>query len=308
MGRLVRGVEPLLFLALGLIWGSAYLAVEVIGPVIGPLALVAMRLGIGAALLTWIARSRAIRPPSRRDALHIGVVAITGLVIPFTLIAWSQRGIDAGLASIFSAATPLFTIVLASLVIADEPISLRRLGGVVIGFGGVVVVVSGGIHGGGEPAALLAMLGAVVSYAITAVWTRRFLRGAPALGVAAGQVQIGFVVTAILALVFDRPDLGALGPDGWAAIVWLGLVASGLAPIVYFRLIARWGASRTAVVNYLIPVVGIGLGAMVLGETLEPSAILGGLVVIAGVTLASASLPLARLAGWSIRLHPAPSG
>ena len=306
MGALVRGVEPLLFLALGLIWGSTYLAVEVVGPAIGPLALVALRLGIGAALLTWITRSRAIRLPSLRDALHVGVVAITGLVVPFTLITWSQRGIDAGLASIFSAATPLFTIVLASLVIADEPISLRRLAGVILGFGGVVVVVSGGIDGGGEPAALIAMLGAVVSYAITAVWTRRFLRGAPALGVAAGQVQLGFVVTALLALAFDRPDLGALGLDAWAAIAWLGLVASGLAPILYFRLIARWGASRTAVVNYLIPVVGVGLGAALLGEDLELSAILGGLVVIAGVTLASASVPLARLAGWSLRLHSAP--
>ena len=225
MGRLGRGSEPLLFLALGLIWGSTYLAVEVVGPVIGPLALVAMRLGIGATLLTWVTRSRATRLPSRRDALHIGVVAITGLVIPFTLIAWSQRGIDAGLASIFSAATPLFTIVLASLAIADEPISLRRLSGVVLGFGGVVVVVSGGIHGGGEPMALIAMLGAVMSYAITAVWTRRFLRGASALGVAAGQVQIGFVVTAVLALAVERPDPGAIGLEAWAAIAWLGLVA-----------------------------------------------------------------------------------
>jgi drug/metabolite transporter (DMT)-like permease len=308
MARLVRGIEPLLFLALGLIWGSTYLAVEVVGPVVGPLALVAMRLGIGAALLTCIARARAIRRPSGRDALHVGVVAITGLVVPFTLIAWSQRGIDAGLASIFSAATPLFTIALASLVIADEPISLRRLAGVILGFGGVVIVVSGGIHGGGEPAALLAMLGAVVSYAITAVWTRRFLRGAPALGVATGQVQVGFVVTAFLALAVDRPDLGALEPDAWAAIAWLGLVASGLAPILYFRLIGRWGASRTAVVNYLIPVVGVGLGAALLGEALQLSAILGGVVVVAGVTLASASEPLARLAGWSIRLHPAPNG
>jgi drug/metabolite transporter (DMT)-like permease len=152
------------------------------------------------------------------------------------------------------------------------------------------------------------MLGAVTSYAVTAVWTRRFLRGAGTVGVAAGQVQIGFVVTAVLAMVVERPDPGALPLDGWAAIGWLGIVASGLAPILFFRLIGRWGASRTAVVNYLIPVVGVGLGAALLGEHLPLSAILGGVVVIAGVTLASASLPLERIAGWSLRLHPAPSG
>jgi drug/metabolite transporter (DMT)-like permease len=306
--RSARGLEPVLFLALGLFWGSTYVAVEIVGPVVGPLTLVALRLGIGAALLTWITRSGGTRLPSRRDALHIGVVAVTGLVVPFSLITWSQRDIDAGLASIFSAATPLFTIVLASLVIADEPLRLRRLLGVIVGFGGVVVVVSGGIHGGGEPLALAAMLGAVTSYAVTAVWTRRFLRGARPLGVAAGQVQLGFLVTAVLAAVVERPDLGAVPGPAWLAIGWLGVVASGIAPILFFRLIGGWGASRTAVVNYLIPVVGVGLGAVVLGEALPLSALVGGVVVALGVTIASASLPLERIAGWSLRLHPAPNG
>ncbi len=308
MGLLGRAIEPILFAALGLIWGSTYLAVEVVGPALEALTLVALRLGIGAALLTAIVRWRGLHAPARRDALHVGVVAITGLVIPFSLIAWSQRDIDAGLASIFSAATPLFTIVLASLAISDEPLSLRRLAGVIVGFGGVVVVVSGGIHGGGEPIALLAMLGAVTSYAVTAVWTRRFLRGTDPIGVAAGQVQIGFVVTALLSLMLERPDLGAVAPAAWTAIGWLGLVASGLAPLLFFHLIERWGASRTAVVNYLIPVVGVGLGAALLGEQLEAAAIAGGAIVIVGVAIASTSLTFPSIAGWSLRMHPAAHG
>ncbi len=308
MAFLGRTVEPVLFVALGLIWGSTYLAIEVVGPALEPLTLVALRLGIGAALLTWVIRLRGVHLPSRHDALHIGVVSITGLVIPFSLITWSQRDIDAGLASIFSAATPLFTIVLASLVLSDEPLSLRRLAGMVLGFSGVVVIVSGGIHGGSEPVALVALLGAVVSYAVTAVWTRRFLRGAGPLGVAAGQVQTGFIVTAVLAVALERPDFGAVAPGAWAAIGWLGFVASGLAPLLFFRLIDRWGASRTAVVNYLIPVVGVGLGALALGEQLQPTAIIGGAIVVAGVTIATTSLSLASLAGWSPRMHPAPSG
>jgi drug/metabolite transporter (DMT)-like permease len=304
----VRGLEAILFAALGLIWGSTYLAIEVVGSAVGPLTLVALRLGIGAAMLALVVRGRHAPLAPRGAWPHIAVVAITGLVVPFSLIAWSQRDIDAGLASIFSAATPLFTIVLASLVISDEPMSLRRLGGVLVGFAGVVVVVSGGINGGGEPAAMVAMVGAVGSYAVTAVWTRRFLRGVAPVGVAAGQVQIGFVVTAVLAVALERPDLGAVPANAWAAIGWLGLAASGLAPVLYFRLIERWGASRTAVVNYLIPVVGVGMGAALLGEALPVSAIVGGVVVIAGVTLASGSLPLDRIAGRSLRLHPAPNG
>jgi drug/metabolite transporter (DMT)-like permease len=239
---------------------------------------------------------------------HLAVVAITGLVVPFSLIAWSQRDIDAGLASIFNAATPLFTLVLASILVADEPLSAHRLGGVVIGFGGVLVVVGGGIHGGGEPAALLAMLGATLSYAITAVWTRRFLRSVSPVRVAVSQVQVGFLLTAGLALAVDRPTLAGVGPDAWAAIAWLGIAASAAAPLAYFRLIARYGAARTAVVNYLIPVVGVGLGTILLGESLQASAILGGLIVAAGVGLASVTPSIAPIAAWSVRLRPLPIG
>ncbi|HLO34505.1 MAG TPA: DMT family transporter, partial [Candidatus Deferrimicrobium sp.] len=301
------GLEPILFLALGLIWGSTYLAIEIVGTAVGSLTLVAFRLGIGAAILAVAVRSRREPLAPRRAWPHIAVVAITGLVVPFSLIAWSQRDIDAGLASIFNAATPLFTLALAGIFLADEPISIRRIGGVLVGFTGVVVVVGGGIHGGGQPGAMIAMVGAAASFAVTAIWTRRFLHGIRPMTVASGQVQLGFAVVAVLAVVLERPSIAAVPVDAWAAIAWLGVVASGVAPLLFFRLILRWGASRTTVVNYLIPVVGVALGATVLGERLEPSALLGGVIVAAGVALASAN-PIGPLVGWSARLRPAPIG
>ena len=287
-----RGVEGLLFLTLGLIWGSAYLAVEVVGTAVGPLTLVALRLLIGAVVISVVVRARQ-RPAVPAAAWpHIVVVAITGLVVPFSLITWSQRDIDAGLASVFNAATPLFTLVLAGLALGDESVSVRRLVGVLVGFGGVIVVVGGGIHGGGEPLAVAAMIAAVASFAVTAVWARRFLRRVQPLAVAAGQVNVGLLVTATLAALVERPTLADVPTASWLAIGWLGIVVSAVGPILFFRLVLRWGAGRTSVVNYLIPIVGVALGVVFLGETLQPSIVLGGLLVAAGVGLASGVAPL----------------
>ena len=289
MSRLRFGgaAETLLFLALGLIWGSAYLAVEVVGTAVGPLTLVALRLGIGAAALGMAVRVRSEPTPPTSAWPHIVVVAVTGLVVPFSLITWSQRDIDAGLASVFNAATPLFTVVLAGLLLGDEGLSGRRLLGVLVGFGGVVIVVGGGIHGGGEPLALLAMVGAVLSLAVTAVWTRGFLRGLRPLALASGQVRTGFLIVAVLAAALERPTLIGVPVAAWLAVAWLGVVVSGVAPLLFFRLVLRWGAGRTAVVNYLIPIVGVVLGAAFLAEELQPSVVLGGLVIAVGMRLAT---------------------
>ena len=299
------GIEPVLFLALGSIWGSAYLAVAIADRSIGPLALVAVRLAIGGTVLAAIVRWRRVALPDGAAWPHIAVVAVTGLVIPFTLIAWSELGIDAGVASIFNAATPLITVALAATFLADESLSTQRIAGVAIGFVGVLVVVGGGIRGGGEPLALLGMVGAASSYAVTAVWTRRFLKGRDPLGIAAGQVWIGAAIAIAAAVVADRPDLTRLPLDGIAAIAWLGVVASGAAPLIFFRLIAAWGAMRTTTVNNLIPVVGLALGALALREQLNPVAVLGALLVGAGAVFTTASLPVVSFRSRSERLRQA---
>jgi drug/metabolite transporter (DMT)-like permease len=279
--------DGLLFGLLGLIWGSAYLAVEVAGVALGPLTFVAMRLAIGGAVLVAILAVRRERLPSLARMGHVAVVGLTGVALPFTLITWGQRGVDGGLASLFNAATPLFTVLLASLVLADEPLRAGRLVGILVGLAGVVIVVGGGIQGGGAPVSIVALLLAVASYAVTAVYTRRFLRGERPSAVASGQVLTGLAMTAPLALLLERPTLDLPPAETVGALLWLGVVATGIAPLLFFHLIRTWGAARTSVVNYLIPLVGVTTGAVVFGESIGPATVVGGLVVVAGMAVAT---------------------
>src|SRR3712207_1586641 len=140
---LARRPEPFFFVLLGTIWGSAYLAIKVGGAAIGPFEFVALRLLIGALFLAAVVRVVREPLPPRDRWPHVAVVGLTGLVVPFLLITWAQRGIDAGLASIFNAATPLFTVALAAVALSDEPVRAGRLLGILVGFAGIVMVAGG---------------------------------------------------------------------------------------------------------------------------------------------------------------------
>jgi len=282
-------VDVALFLALGALWGSSYLAVKLAGSGLGPVTFVAIRLAFAVSFIGAVAVATRIPLPSRRQLPHLAVLALTGVVSPFILITWGQRGIDAGLASIFNAATPLFTVLLAAALLRDEPLRVGRLVGVVLGLGGVAMVVGGGASGGGEPAAMLAILLGAASYAVAAVYSRRFLRGVQPLVVVLGQAVGGLVVTAVLALVVERPAVAVPPSEALAAAIYLGIASSGVAPLIFFRLMAQWGAGRTALVNYLIPVVGVALGAVVLGERLDATVLGGAALVTAGVAVAGST-------------------
>lgn len=295
--RLRGGPEPLLFVLLGVIWGSAYLAVKIGGSGVGPFEFVAIRLAVGATFLGIVVRLSGERLPARAQWPHVAVVGLVGLVVPFLLITWGQRGVDAGLASIFNAATPLFTLGLAALALADEPLRAGRTLGIAIGFVGIVVVAGGGIAGGGDPLSIAALVGGVFAYAVNGVYTRRFLRGARPLGLAMGQVLVGLAVTGPLALLVEGASLKVPPVETLASLAWLGILASGVAPLLFFRLIGAWGANRTALVNYLIPMVGVAAGVVLLGEALEPRTLLGGAVVLGGMAIANAN-PTLALPKW----------
>ena len=278
--------DAALFVLLGGLWGSSYLAVKLAGTSMGPVSFVAIRLAFAVAFIAVVALATRMPLPPRRELPHLAVVAVTGVVAPFVLITWGQRDIDAGLASIFNAATPLFTVLLAAVMLRDEPLRLGKLVGIGLGLGGVTVVVGGGASAGGHPVALLAILLGAVSYAITAVYSRRFLRGARPLSVALGQAVVGLVVAVGMAVVLERPTLAVPAFEALSAAAYLGVASSGVAARIFFRLIGRWGAGRTTLVNYLIPVVGVVLGAVVLSERLDAAVLAGGALVIAGVAIA----------------------
>src|SRR2546423_12663882 len=139
----------LVFLALGFAWGSSYLFIKIGVETLPPFPLVAGRLAIGTAVLALAMRVTGQHLPRSRDAyLHLLVVALLGIVIPFSLITWGEQSIDSALAAILNGSVPLFAIVLAALVLPDEPITVNRLVGLLIGFGGVVVLTSPNLRAG----------------------------------------------------------------------------------------------------------------------------------------------------------------
>lgn len=286
-------IDWAVFVALGVMWGSSYLFIKIGVETITPFTLVALRLGIGAALLAVVLL--ATRPGLPRDVImyaHLVVLSIFSVVLPFSLITWAEQSVTSSLASILTATVPLFVIVIAAVFLPDEGITVNKVIGLLIGFAGVVVL-TGGPGGGGALLPQLALLGAAASYAVGGVYGRRTVTGLAPIVPAAVQVAFAFAISSVLAFALEEP----LGLDYTAAaigsVLWLGVFGSALAYLAFFRLLRRWGATRTSLVAYTMPVVGIALGALVAGEAIDLPMIVGTVLVIGGIGLVNLRTSLA---------------
>lgn len=294
-------VDWVLLGALAFFWGSSYLFIKIAVGTVPPFTLIAARLGIGAVILGIVLA--AYREPLPRDRATYGkfvVMSIVNIAIPFTLITVAEQSIDSVLAVILNATVPLFTIVVAAVWLSDEPVTVGRLAGLAIGFVGVVVLVSRGLGGdvaSDGPWGEIAMLGSSLAYAVGNVYNRRSVRGLRPMVPAFFQVFLAFCITGSLALVVDRPWTLEPAPEALFALVWLGVVGSSLAYLVYFRLLRDWGPTRTSTVAYLLPVVGIVLGFLVLGETIDGRILLGTALILVGVALVNSRRAARRLRG-----------
>jgi drug/metabolite transporter (DMT)-like permease len=278
----------LIFVALGFMWGSSYLFIKLAVDSFGVFTLVALRLLIGAAFLWAVLRvTRTPVPRDRRAYMHLVVMSIINIAIPFGLITWAEQSVDSALAAILNSTVPLMVIVIAPLFLPDEPIRLNGVLGLAIGFIGVVLIVSPGLaDAAGTVPGQLALLGSSLSYAVGNVYARRNVRGLPPLIPAVFQVTFALLIVGTLALVLERPwETARPDAEAWFSVVWLGILGSGMAYLAYFRLLSRWGATRTSLVAYLLPVFGIVLGYLVLQEPINLTLIAGTAFVIAGVAL-----------------------
>jgi drug/metabolite transporter (DMT)-like permease len=283
-----------LFGLLGLIWGSSYLFIKIGVESLGPLTLVSLRCFFAALfLLTVVVAAREPLPRDPRTLAHLAALGVLSIFLPFVLITWGETHISSGLASVLNGTTPLFTIVVAAVALRDEPLRVNRLVGLVVGFGGVAVVTSPSVTSPdpGDPLALAAQVAVAVasfSYAVGAVYARRYVRAVRPMTISLGMVTFGLLLSAPVALALENPFATGLRPEGLLSVVWLGVLGSGVALLIFYRLLAAWGATRTHVVTYLLPPVGVILGVVVLNERLDIAVVAGTALIIAGVALVNA--------------------
>jgi drug/metabolite transporter (DMT)-like permease len=304
MNNRTSAIDWSLFGLLGFLWGSSYLFIKIgVDAGLQPFTLVALRLLIGFTLLAIVvAVAREPLPRSARTYGHLLVMAVFSVALPFSLITFAEQSTDSTLAAILNASVPLFTILIAAVALADERITAPRVAGLLIGFVGVAILVGfdPGVVAGTDLVAALALVGSSISYATGAVYARRYVHGLRPMIPAVSQVGLALLITGVLAIAFERPLTLPWRFDAVLAVVWLGLLGSGTAYLVFFRLLGRWGATRTSLVAYLLPVVGIILGAAVLHEHVDLRTIGGTALVIAGIALVNArSLPWRRSAAAS---------
>lgn len=254
---------------------------------IPPFTLAAARLLLAASILTVYARARGHRLPFTLRAWGLfGFVGIVGNAVPFTLIAWGETVVDSGLAAILMGIMPVATAVLAHVFTVDEKLTGRRIGGVLIGFSGLVLLVGATAFTdlGAELAAQLGILGGALCYAVTTVFVRR-LANLPDAVMAAGAMTTGALVMLPAALLVDSPARLAPSPGSLASVVVLGVVSTGLAALIYFYLIRTVGAGIFSQVNFLTPAMGVMFGVFLLGETPNADAWIALALIAAGVWL-----------------------
>lgn len=273
-------------LLLGALWGGSFFLGRIAVSEIPPLALVLYRVSIAALVLhLWLGiRGLSFTPVLARPAAFLGL-ALLNNVIPFSLIFAGQTEIGAGLAAIFYATTPLWTILVANILTADEKLSITAVVGIGLGIGGATVLIGPGLLSGldGSVWAKLAVVGASISYAFGVVYAKRFSH-IRADVIATGQLTASSLLMLPIVILFHGPqDVIASSLSIWVEIGILGVLCTAFAFILYFKLIASAGATNASLVTLLVPVSAAVLGALFLGERLR-------IFELAGMALVMASL------------------
>jgi drug/metabolite transporter (DMT)-like permease len=280
--------EWTMLLVLSAIWGCSFFFTAVMLRELPPITSVFLRVGIGASVLVPVIYLLGYRLPAERRAwIAFFSMALTNNVIPFALIAWGQTHIASGLAAILNATTPLWTVLVAHVATSDEKISANRLAGVALGITGVAWMIGGDAlrELGSNVAAQLAVILGAVFYAFSGVYAKRFDRmGIPPIVTSAGLLTASSAMMFILMIAADRPwTLMVPSMQVWGAALGIGVFATALAYILYFRILATAGATNLLLVTLLIPVGAILLGTLVLGERLETKHFIGMALIAAGL-------------------------
>ena len=292
------GREWAILLILAVIWGGAFMFIGVAVRHVEPLTYVWLRLTIAAGGMFLFLKLMGHRLDLPREVWgSILLLALLNNALPFTLFGWGQTHIASGLASILNATTPIWGVLVAHFFTQDERMTPRKIAGVLLGFGGVATMIGPTLlaNVGTDALAQLACIVAALSYAVAAVWARRFRRmGVSPMSVTTGQLTAGALMMLPLALVVDQPWTQPFPPlTAWGAIVALALLCTAFGYVLYFRLIETAGATNALLVTLLVPPFAILFGSLFLNEVLAPQDFIG---------LALIALGLAAIDGRLLKL------
>ena len=282
-----------MLLLLSFLWGGSFFFISVAVSELPPFTLVTMRVGLAAVTLWLVLLVSGYPIPKSPEVWRAFVMmGLLGNALPFSLIAWGQTHIGAGLASIINATTPIFTILIAGAFLSDEHITPRKMLGVTAGLAGVIVLIgpSALLELGTNTMAQLAVIGAAVSYSCATVFGRRFkAMGISPLDTAVGQVTASTIILLPVVWFIDKPlQLANPSLQVWLAVLALAIFSTAFAYILFFRILSSSGATNVVLVTFLAPVTASLLGWLMLDEQLQAKHFIGmgciglGLAIIHG--------------------------
>ncbi len=277
-----------IFILLGAIWSSSFMWIKIAVQDTSPIMLVAFRALFGLVFgVVVIFIQRVPWPRNFRAWFPLLLLGLTNVAIPFFLISWGEKSIDSAVASILDATVPLFTILLAHYLLRDDKITRPKGLGLLIGFAGVVVLMSRDLANASTSSLLgqAAVILASVFYAGSSVYVRRTTADTPGVLRSAGPLVSATVVMWLATFLFEKPvEMPHLGLT-WVALLWLGVIGSGLAFVMAYYLIHEIGPTRTTMVTYLFPLGGVILGVTFLHEQLTWQMIAGASLIIASLAI-----------------------
>ena len=286
-----RWLTPGAFILLGLIWGSSFLWIKIAVDEIPPATLVAYRMSLGAlGLLAFLAAGRQLTVPRGRQLLPLAILGAINTSVPIFLISWAEQFVDSGTAAVLNSLVPIFSLIIAGILLRTEPVTWLRTLGLLIGFGGAAMLASRELALRGDLAGLIGSVAVVVAaicYAAGASFAKYRIRDTPRYAVAAWSLVFAALYMWALALVADGGLIVPTQADTILAVVWLGVLGSFIAYLCYFFLLEQLGATLTTMVTYVFPVVGVTLGVVALGELLDWRLLLGTILVTLGIAVVS---------------------
>ncbi|MDF3299439.1 DMT family transporter [Streptomyces tropicalis] len=288
MGDVVGGARALARIAvLALLWGSTFLWIKLALAMLTPVQVTLARCVLGAGALTaaclWTGHRLPRGFPFWR---RVFIAAFFCNALPFTMFSIGEQRFDSGVAGVLNATTPLWSLLIGIALGTERAVRAVRLVGLLLGFGGVLLIFAPWERAGGIDVGALAIVGAAISYAIGFTYMGRALVGKGFSTVVLSASQL-IAATALTALTLPAGGLASIPwhPKGLIATAALGIFATGITFHLTYRIIAAEGATNAATVGYLLPVVSVGLGAVVLGEAFNLRIAAGMAIVLAGVAL-----------------------